>query len=305
MTSPQPADPTSSPRSLPGLPDGWTARLPRLDDLAALVDLRGADKRPWTGSASVDREAVESEVAGPASWTRRQVVLVDPGGRGPRLGGRARPRRRAARCCTSTSTATTSTAPRRTGSPARRTTSSRSRRGRSAGCAAPRATRLDASPFAEDDGAARVARGRGLHAAAHLAADVAPGGARPRPRSCRGPREGVTHPPGRQPRERPARGGRPADRARDAGELLRGPLQLLPRELPRVRAAAARGPGPPLGPLVAGLRRRRRAAAGRGGAWSARCCPRARTATRAATSTTSASTATPGAAASPRRCCTR
>ncbi len=80
VTSPQPADPTSSPRSLPGLPDGWTARVPRLDDLSALVDLRGADKRPWTGSASVDREALESEVAGPASWTRRQAVLVDPGG---------------------------------------------------------------------------------------------------------------------------------------------------------------------------------------------------------------------------------
>ncbi|KQT89641.1 GCN5 family acetyltransferase [Marmoricola sp. Leaf446] len=81
VTSPKPADPTSSPRSLAGLPEDWTARLPQLDDLGALVELRGADKRPWTGSASVDREAVESEVAGPASWTRRQVVLVDPDSR--------------------------------------------------------------------------------------------------------------------------------------------------------------------------------------------------------------------------------
>ena len=80
VTSPRPAGPTSSPRSPSGLPDGWTARLPQLDDLGALVELRGADKRPWTGSGSVDREAVESEIAGPASWTRRQVVLVDPAG---------------------------------------------------------------------------------------------------------------------------------------------------------------------------------------------------------------------------------
>ena len=80
VTSPQPADPTSSPRSVAGLPDGWAARLPRLDDLGSLVQLRGADKRPWTGSSSVDRESVESEVAGPASWTRRQVVLVGPDG---------------------------------------------------------------------------------------------------------------------------------------------------------------------------------------------------------------------------------
>ena len=42
--------------------------------------LRGADKEPWTGSSSVDRDAVESEVAGAASWTRRQQVVLDPDG---------------------------------------------------------------------------------------------------------------------------------------------------------------------------------------------------------------------------------
>ena len=62
------------------LPEGWTMRPPELTDLPALVLLRSADKLPWTGSSSVDREAIESEVAGPASWTRRQVVAVDPGG---------------------------------------------------------------------------------------------------------------------------------------------------------------------------------------------------------------------------------
>ena len=63
-----------------GLPGGWTSRVPTLDDLGALVALRGADKQPWSGSTSVDREAIESEVAGPASWTRRQAVALDPDG---------------------------------------------------------------------------------------------------------------------------------------------------------------------------------------------------------------------------------
>ena len=81
MTSPPPSGATAHPSTIPGLPEGWTARLPVLDDLGPLAELRGADKEPWTGSSSVDREAVESEIAGPASWTRRQRVLVDPEGR--------------------------------------------------------------------------------------------------------------------------------------------------------------------------------------------------------------------------------
>ena len=64
----------------PGFPDGWTARVPELADLEVLVRLRGADRLAHTGSASVDREAIESEVAGPASWTRRQLLAIDPGG---------------------------------------------------------------------------------------------------------------------------------------------------------------------------------------------------------------------------------
>ena len=64
-----------------GLPTGWTVRVPSLDDLPVLVELRGQDRVEYTGSASVDREQVESEVAGPASWTRRQLVAVDPEGR--------------------------------------------------------------------------------------------------------------------------------------------------------------------------------------------------------------------------------
>jgi ribosomal protein S18 acetylase RimI-like enzyme len=45
------------------------------------VALRGADRAEFTGSASVDREQIESEVAGQASWTRRQLLAVDPDGR--------------------------------------------------------------------------------------------------------------------------------------------------------------------------------------------------------------------------------
>jgi ribosomal protein S18 acetylase RimI-like enzyme len=64
----------------PGLPPGWSARVPLLDDLEVLVRLRGADRLAHTGSASVDRRAIESEIAGPASWTRRQLLAVDPEG---------------------------------------------------------------------------------------------------------------------------------------------------------------------------------------------------------------------------------
>ena len=68
-----------------GLPPGWTVRVPALDDLDVLVALRGADRVEFTGSSSVDREQIESEVAGPASWTRRQLLAVDPDGQAARL----------------------------------------------------------------------------------------------------------------------------------------------------------------------------------------------------------------------------
>ncbi|MDH2414883.1 GNAT family N-acetyltransferase [Nocardioides sp. CER19] len=62
------------------LPAHWTSRPPELDDLPALVALRSADKEPYTGSGSVDASRVESEIAGLRSWTRRQLVAVDPEG---------------------------------------------------------------------------------------------------------------------------------------------------------------------------------------------------------------------------------
>lgn len=65
----------------PPLPPGWTSRPPVLDDVPELVALRGADKQPFTGSAHMHEPDVEAEVAGLASWTRRQAVVVDPDGR--------------------------------------------------------------------------------------------------------------------------------------------------------------------------------------------------------------------------------
>jgi ribosomal protein S18 acetylase RimI-like enzyme len=65
---------------LPDLPAGWTARVPVLDDLPALIALRRADQLPWTGSDAVDEAGIESEIAGLASWSRRQVVAVDADG---------------------------------------------------------------------------------------------------------------------------------------------------------------------------------------------------------------------------------
>ena len=128
-------------------------------------------------------------------------------------------------------------------------------------------------PVRRGQGPAAVAGRRGLHQAPHLAADDPPRHARGGDLAARAPR-GRHHPPGGQPRERAAGRERPAPGPRDARVVLRGPLQLLPGELPRVRPAAARGPRAPVGPLVAGVRRgRRRRAARRRRAWSAPCSP--------------------------------
>jgi ribosomal protein S18 acetylase RimI-like enzyme len=62
---------------LPELPPGWSARVPASADLPRLAELRSLDKAPWTGSRRIDGLAVESEVIGPKSWTRRQVVALD------------------------------------------------------------------------------------------------------------------------------------------------------------------------------------------------------------------------------------
>ncbi|MET1132508.1 MAG: GNAT family N-acetyltransferase, partial [Aeromicrobium sp.] len=60
----------------PTLPRPWRARVPGYADIDALVALRKLDELQGTGEAHVDPAGIESEVAGQASWTRRQLVAV-------------------------------------------------------------------------------------------------------------------------------------------------------------------------------------------------------------------------------------
>ena len=75
MTDTTSTDPTSD---IPDLPGVWTARIPAYGDIDALVALRHLDELQGTGEAHIDPAGIESEVAGPASWTRRQLVAVGP-----------------------------------------------------------------------------------------------------------------------------------------------------------------------------------------------------------------------------------
>lgn len=59
------------------LPSGWRTRPPEISDLDRLVELRGADRLPATGSDRVDPDMVVNEIAGLASWTRQQAVAID------------------------------------------------------------------------------------------------------------------------------------------------------------------------------------------------------------------------------------
>nr|MCW2728145.1 family N-acetyltransferase [Aeromicrobium sp.] len=63
-------------QDLPELPGSWRARVPVYDDIDALVELRRLDELQGTGGAHIDPAGIESEVAGQASWTRRQLVAV-------------------------------------------------------------------------------------------------------------------------------------------------------------------------------------------------------------------------------------
>ncbi len=65
---------------VPGLPAGWSARVPGADDVPALAKLVEAHQRYARGGASVDEAAVAASVTGIGSWTRRQVVLDGPDG---------------------------------------------------------------------------------------------------------------------------------------------------------------------------------------------------------------------------------
>ena len=66
-------------RARPTLPDGWSARVPGDADIGALTALLAANRRAGS-SAPVDVATLTALVVGPASWTRRQRVVVDPSG---------------------------------------------------------------------------------------------------------------------------------------------------------------------------------------------------------------------------------
>lgn len=62
------------------LPEGWTSRVPDEGDVDALIALVSEAKKAVDGSGAVEDELIASEAVGEASWTRRQVVVLDPTG---------------------------------------------------------------------------------------------------------------------------------------------------------------------------------------------------------------------------------
>lgn len=64
-----------------GLPRGWSSRAPEDADVPAIIDLVSAEKLAVEGSADVESESITSEAVGEGSWTRRQVVVLDPDAR--------------------------------------------------------------------------------------------------------------------------------------------------------------------------------------------------------------------------------
>jgi mycothiol synthase len=62
----------------PPLPEGWLVRVPGDGDIGALTALLAANRR--SGASPVDVATLTALVVGPASWTRRQLVVLDPSG---------------------------------------------------------------------------------------------------------------------------------------------------------------------------------------------------------------------------------
>jgi GNAT superfamily N-acetyltransferase len=62
------------------LPEGWSTRAPDEGDVDELIALVSTAKKAVDGSGSIEEELVANEAVGEASWTRRQVVVIDPKG---------------------------------------------------------------------------------------------------------------------------------------------------------------------------------------------------------------------------------
>ena len=148
-----------------------------------------------------------------------------------------------------------------TGAPTCCSSGPSSRPARSAGARGLDVQQIDTGAFADDERQHRWLAGGRLRAGAHLVADEPAGHRRPRPRWCptrsAGSRTAWSFRLVRRAGQRHARRGRPPRAAPGARGRVRRPLQLQRGDLRRVRPPAARGPRPPLGPLVAGRARRR------------------------------------------------
>ena len=289
--------------TIDGLPAGLSARLPNAadaPDVAALLAAAPAGRegvgrrRPRGGARPAGRHRLVDPPAGPRARPRRAARRLAVGARprvgphprrgdrhaGPARGGCRRPRRRAVRRRPS---ATPST---------------------SRGCAGVRTSLLDSGAYADDPRQQRWLAAAGfeqtrtwLQMTRPVAADEACGAAG----AARGRRRCG-------PVERHDDGLPVAQDLQDVHRVLEESFQdhfsSLPRELPRVRDAAARGPRPPLGPLVARDRRDRRGRVPRRGARVDGAARGRHGASRAATSTTSGCTVELAAEGSRKRCCT-
>ena len=66
--------------TIDGLPTHYATRRPQAEDAPAVAALLADHQRAAKGSAGVDPEAVLGQLVGTGSWTRRQVLVHDPGG---------------------------------------------------------------------------------------------------------------------------------------------------------------------------------------------------------------------------------
>ena len=198
---------------------------------------------------------MQVEVSGPGDLRRRTSCSATP--TAPRAAGRARTTGRPGGCCSSSSS--TDGSP--TGSPTRSPAAlfgwaddAARRIGAERGLDA---QQIDSGAFADDAAQHRWLERAGFDKVRTWWQMSPPGasrGGRPRPRGARGRPDPAGRPAGR----RDARRGGPAHRPRHPGGRLRRPLQLPRGDLRRVPDPAARGPRPPLGPLVGRGDRRRR-----------------------------------------------
>ena len=220
-------------------PRGPLRRVPTAADAPDVARLLAAHQQAAKGSAGVDAEAVLGQLAGIGSWTRRQALVHDPAGRlvawlsvHDRASGRTLVEVTVAPDLPEGAAAALAAA--FFGAAQRHAATSRACVGRS--------TLLDSGAYADDPRQQRWLAAAGFEQTRTWLQMTRPVLAATRRRRARR-RAGRRRAARRAARRRPPRGPGPAGRALGARGVLPGPLQRVPRELPRVRHAAARGPG--------------------------------------------------------------